>query len=63
MNNTPTTEKMAIQKRIAILEQVKERASEKGDYNFFSKISQDIRELQKELQEYETTRKDASSGD
>lgn len=55
-NNTPITYTSATQKRIDILKQIKQRASEKGDFEFFSKVCQDIRELEKQIKEYEKIR-------
>jgi hypothetical protein len=50
MENTPTVNpKSSTSKRLEILEEVKRRASEKGDYNLFSQVSQDIRDLEKEI--------------
>jgi hypothetical protein len=54
MENTPIIEpKSSTQKRLEILNEVKRRASEKGDYTLFSQVSQDIRDLENELKALE----------
>jgi hypothetical protein len=55
MENTPIIEpKSSTQKRLEILNEVKRRASEKGDFDLFSQVSQDIRDLEAELKVLES---------
>jgi hypothetical protein len=42
-----------ITERLRVLNSIKKRASEQGDYKLFAQVSQDIREIEAEIKDYE----------